>query len=1186
MKKYITFLLVLLMVFISMTGVYAGFKDVSDTDPYIDAILRMAEFGIMSGDLQGNFLPDKAMTREEFAKLIISVSKLDSAANTLMGISIYKDVEPGRWSCGYINAAVNKEYIMGKPDGKFHPEEAVTFAEVCTGLVRALGYKDTDLSGVWPGNYIDKAKELGITEGINLGANDSVLRKTIAVMIDRLLVTNINSTTVKQTFAASVDLFTECIVLADSTSLDTLAPNQIATDKGIYYLKDADISLEIGNQYGFKIEDDTIVKVFNKLKSVDKIQVVKYMDKTVTYKTESGDRKIVLPEKTVYYYKGNKTPYTNLDSILGVNSTLIFSWNKSKTGYEYAVVLDPQKGSPGLYFECIILGNSDTMDNLAYNQILTDRGIYYLDDIGYNFEIGNTYGLAIEEETVIMVYNSLKSLEKKTIVKNINQNITYLTGMGEREMKLPEKTVYYYKGNKIAYTNLGNALSVNSTVVFALNKSMNGYEYAVILDPLYSAPQIAIDYDPYKASLGTISMLNCQIIRNGELIKPSDIEEKDVVYNVWDASKTNRYVMVINDKVDGKLGGILPNYISPETILVDGKSYEFSPDMKFSKITTASLGFKKDDDVTILLGRDKKVVDIYNQEYIGQETQIIITGNSKTTDTLLKNQVLTDKGVFYVKDGLALTLGNKYEAIIDKDKIIKVEEELKVLTSLTISDVIDNKITYNYPATLSMVMPRMTDYYYNGLKVANYDNLKNILKVNTSIIFAYSDEETGYEYAIILDPVYSKPEVATNYQAWLMRVGDISLRDVRLIKNGEIIKPHDIDEMDVVYEVSDFLSTSKYVLVVDNRVEGEIVGILPSKLSPAQLNVSGKIYDFSPDMKFEKIKHTTTSFKNEDNIIALLGHDGRVVDMLYEVEDETSDLAVVLNYEKTISTDLEDYGSTIYYVKLLLTNGQVVVWKADEEPNSIKGTLVRFKKEDLDPDPDVEDIKVSLSQINILAKWQEYVIDRDEGKVGDNFVTDNVTIFNRIHSTGSGDALVDILNWGQMPNDVVKAGKIQYINSVGEFGDINLLMIDDLYDEKYKYGVVTDIESSPMVCTVSMIIDGIPYKYVSTELIAGEIGKVVRVEVIDNSIRRIMEWMNPEKQSIKIDAVDKKRVKIDGIVYPFADNITIYFKDATGKVSTKGINDIDKTKTYGKVSVYLDRPLNEKGKVKALVIYE
>ncbi|HHV58895.1 MAG TPA: S-layer homology domain-containing protein [Clostridiaceae bacterium] len=1187
MRKYISVVLVILLLPVAFfTYAYAGFNDISEDEPYADVLLRMEEFGIMTGDSEGNFRPDDVLTREEFAKTILILCNLESTAGPLMGISIYSDVEPDRWSCGYINAAVNKGYISGKPDGTFGPEVPVTFAEVCTAMVKALGYKDTDLSGVWPKNYINKADELKITEGLELDANDPVTRRNFAIMADRLLVTNIKSDpSAKKTFASSIGLFTECIILGDSSSIKTLAANQVATDRGIYYLQDSDVKLETGNQYGLVLVDDTITRVYSKLRTIDTVTATKYLDKTVTYSTEVGQKEMVLPKKTVYYYKGDKIAYQNLDTILGVNSNIIFAWNKNKSGYEYAVILDPEEGSPALYNECIILGDFTTMENLSQNQVLTDKGIYYVTDPEISFEIGNTYGMAIEGDTIIMVYNQIKNLERVTVLKYIDNTVTYSTAFGDREMVLPEKTVYYYNGNKIAYGSLGSVLDVNSTIIFALNKNNLGYEYAVILDPVYSRPEIALNYNPDKMKAGGISLYNTLIVRNGELVEPAGIEELDVVYNVYDFYRTTRYVMVVSDKVEGELQGIYPNYISPKTIQVDGKTYEFSRYMNFSKISTVSSEFKKEDEVTLLLGRDGKVVDIYKKEFAWQETEIIITGTPKTIATLSENQIFTDKGVFYVAEGLEFTLGNKYMVEFDEDKIIKIKEELKTLTNITISEVLDNTITYGFPENKTMVLPEKTVYYYNGQRLSNYNSIRDLLNVNTSIIFAYNDEKTGYEYAILLDPVYSKPQVARDYQSWMNRVGDISLIGVRIIKNGEIIKADEIEDMDVVYEVSDYFGTSKYVLVVADRVEGEILGILPNKLSPRQVNLGGKIYNLSPDMNFDKVKSTSTSFKTGDEIIALLGYDGRVVDMLYEAAEEASDLAVVLNYHKTISTDLVDYGTVINYVKLLLANGQTVTWKVDEEPFSLKGTMVKYIKEDLDPDPEVEDIKVTLSQINIAGMLKEYTIDREEGKIGDSYVTDNVLIFNRIHNTANMDAEVDILRWDEMPNGTLKVGKIIYVNQAGEFGDVNLIFADDLFDEKYKYGVVTSIDLGT-VCRVNMLINGVPYQFLSPERVSGEIGTVVKVEVINNNITKIVEWLPAAAQSTTIQAVDKKRVKIDDVIYPFTDGAVIYFKDSGARITVQGIKDIDTTKTYGKVSVYLDKPLDQKGKVQALVIYE
>lgn len=1038
MRKYISIFVAAVMLCVPVFGINAGFDDVSSIEYYAQPLERLVDFGIISGHDDGDFKPEQPLTREQFSKLIISASGLDSLAGTLKGVSIFPDVEENRWSSGYINAALNEGYITGKPDGNFHPAEPVTFAEVCTTTVKALGYKETDISGLWPKSHIEKAKELELTENIKLNASDEVPRWAVVVIIDRLLKTNVKTSGAGQeiTFAEETGLYEKCIVLGDGNTYDGIAKNQVITDKGIYYLAESEKSPEVGNEYGMVIEDDTITKIYNRFRKLNKISVQKVLENKITYK------KLL------------------------------------KTG----------------------------------------------------------------------------------------------------TMELSKKTDYYYKGNKINYGNLSDVLGVNSYMIFAYNQARTGYEYAVIIDPVYGKPEIVENFN--------LEFRNVPIIRNGEIIDVSDIQKKDMVYRVTDITGLNPYIYVTDNKAEGKLDAILPNRLSPKTIEIDGKSYKFSPNMNFDKISTASSQIKTEDHVIALLGYDGKVVDIYKPEYTGEEIEIIITGSPAVSDKLNDKQILTDKGMFYISDNMELELGNKYEVVTDEDRIIKVCEKLKSPHYITVDNIVGTKISYMDTGIKSMVLSENTVYYHNGKKAGSYDNLKNIIEVNTGIIFAKNEDETGYEYALILDPVYGSPEIAVDYNHIIRKVGEIELAGVKIIKNGEIIEPDDIEENDVIYEVSDFWNENKYILVIDKRVKGIITGILPNKLSPEKLQLDGKNYDFSPDMDFDRIRNTTNTFKIEDEVIALLGCDEKVVDIIYPVEEEVADYAMVVNYQETISTDIEDYGTTIYYVKLLLANGKTVTYKAENDPANKKGSLVRFTKRDIDPDEEVEDIIVTLDPVHRITKWSEYEIDKDEMKIDDNYVTENVAIFNRIHNVGQRDVRVDLLDWDELFNGTIGEGKIQFMNKIGDFEDINIIFIDDLFDEKYKYGVVTDIRPGHMFCTITMLIEGTQHVYNSKTYVAGEIGSVLKVKYIEGNITEVIESAIPVVESETVQAIDNKRIKINDVIYPFKDNITIYLKDNTEKITLKGVDYIDTDNTYGKVSVYLDKPLEKKGKVETLVIYE
>ena len=152
MKKYILPFILAAIILCFTASAYASFQDVPQGASYSDALSRVTALGIMGGVGDNLFQPDSVLTREQFAKSIVVAAGLNDTAGTLKGSTIFADIDPSRWSNGFINAALNNGFITGMPDGTFHPTDSITFAQACTVLVKALGYTDQDVPGMWPKN--------------------------------------------------------------------------------------------------------------------------------------------------------------------------------------------------------------------------------------------------------------------------------------------------------------------------------------------------------------------------------------------------------------------------------------------------------------------------------------------------------------------------------------------------------------------------------------------------------------------------------------------------------------------------------------------------------------------------------------------------------------------------------------------------------------------------------------------------------------------------------------------------------------------------------------------------------------------------------------------------------------------------------------------------------------------------
>lgn len=532
------------------SGVSASsvFTDVPENAVYAGALKRLTSFGIIAP--AKSFNPNSSLTREQFAKMIIIAAGLESSAAAMQGSTGFPDVPAASWSSGYINAAVEEGYITGWSDGNFYPTRPITYGQICTILVKALGYTDMDLSGSWPYNYISMAKKLKLTEGINLISNDSVPRWAAVSMLDSLLTANVKSMGGQAiSFLDSTGYYTKAIVFGDSTTVSYLDDGQVLTDKGIY-ANPGRLDIELGTENYLVIENGRIQRAIS-LSAPLKISV---------------------------------------SSAAG-----------GKVGY-------------------------------------TDSG------------------------TV-----------KTTI--------------------LPANIPYYYNGQRIDYTSASSLLQRSSSVVLNYREDGSTYSFGVVFDPVYSAPEIAEGYFASTKKLGSISFAgDPQIIKDSEFIDITQIEKKDVVYQVTDIWGTNKYIAVFDNKVGGKITAVTPSRLSPSSLSIDNVPYDISRDIELSKINPLNIDLSVGNNIVVYLGYDGKIVNIEGfgtQDNSGYAV-VLDTAYSYTTELNGSRKILYTAKLL-LADGLTATFNVTANAQEYKGKLVTyrfTDEEDTVSLS---------QIAYNFP---------------------------------------------------------------------------------------------------------------------------------------------------------------------------------------------------------------------------------------------------------------------------------------------------------------------------------------------------------------------------------------------------------------------------------------------------------------------------------------------------------
>lgn len=184
-KRIVSLCLAGLIMVAPASAVFTDISDsrVSQTAAVLDAL------GIMQGVGGGSFAPGKALTRAQFCKLAVTAMGVTDVS-PYASYTIFPDVKHSHWAAPYINAAVRhpelkeKSIIRGYADGSFGPDKIVSYGEVCTMLLRMLGYKEEDVGPFWPADYIAQAQAIGLTDGVTIAdAHAAVKRGDAAVLL-------------------------------------------------------------------------------------------------------------------------------------------------------------------------------------------------------------------------------------------------------------------------------------------------------------------------------------------------------------------------------------------------------------------------------------------------------------------------------------------------------------------------------------------------------------------------------------------------------------------------------------------------------------------------------------------------------------------------------------------------------------------------------------------------------------------------------------------------------------------------------------------------------------------------------------------------------------------------------------------------------------------------------------------
>ncbi len=315
MKKILSFVLTaaICFSFIAVAPSAEAYSVSEDDANESAAILQM--MGAMQGDGSGYLDLGGTLTRAQFCKIAVVMMGLSAKVSQYASFTIFPDVPSTAWEAGYVNLAVRSAGIMtGYPSGYFGPEDVITYGQAVTVLMRILGYESSDVGAKWPDDYINKAAEVGLTDGVSSYGSSAITRGEAAILFANTLTCEVNGTdnAYSSTISGAKTIENVFFVSGNATTDSGLTGAvEVAGAISGTYLKVNSVPSSLIGKFGTLVLNSAGKALVFIPDAEGSTTTSTVSDTTGSYITCANGTKISMSSSPVFYMDGEKSDYSD-----------------------------------------------------------------------------------------------------------------------------------------------------------------------------------------------------------------------------------------------------------------------------------------------------------------------------------------------------------------------------------------------------------------------------------------------------------------------------------------------------------------------------------------------------------------------------------------------------------------------------------------------------------------------------------------------------------------------------------------------------------------------------------------------------------------------------------------------------------------------------------------------------------
>ncbi|MDO5479247.1 MAG: S-layer homology domain-containing protein [Clostridia bacterium] len=492
---------------------FGAYQDVDDSSMYGKAIEALSSAGILSGYGNGTFGSKDPLTRAQFAKIVVMISGQEDGAKSKTN-EVFTDVSSSHWAIGYINEAANLGLITGYPDGSFGADEKITYAQALTIIIRMLGYTESEVGNNWPVDYINKAAELGITNGIRFGRNEYLTREVAAYLIYNSLTAKNGSGAIAQTVKKVED-----VVIYGVNSINSgIAEDEVLTSGGIFKKGHGYNDELLGKKVTLRVnlDNEIIMAIPENQSCVVYTAVSGEGDELETI--ENGTVKINFGSKV--YYKGSETTFTAISSSVTAGSKVykysdyiyieyIEKEKNDEKEKDYSGIYDSFGDVIKKYEDVVIYGDNSVNAGIAKDEVITTAGTFKKGTAYKSSYLGRRVEIRVNQDNEIVLITP--DVQNATVYTALLGSNDELKTVENGTVKVKMLSTVYYKGKKSTFMEEGPSISFGSKVymyddyIYIEEKADDELlEDEEIIKKAFGSEDAAIDFEWLENSSGEI----------------------------------------------------------------------------------------------------------------------------------------------------------------------------------------------------------------------------------------------------------------------------------------------------------------------------------------------------------------------------------------------------------------------------------------------------------------------------------------------------------------------------------------------------------------------------------------------------------------------------------------------------------------------------------------------------------